>query len=89
MMTKEDIDRIIDQQGVYEIKYGIHIIHIGIIKWSEKYPDCILCYCNEWCKYITLNYRKIENCKQYWVETWDDKELAQQERFASFCLQGR
>ena len=87
-MTKEEVDRMIDRQGVYEIKYGRYIIHIGVIKWSEIHSDCIWCYCNEWGIYITLNYKKIESCKQYWVETWDNKELAQRTGLHLFACKG-
>jgi hypothetical protein len=87
-MTKEEVDRMIDRQGVYEIKYGRYIIHIGVIKWSEIHSDCIWCYCNEWGIYITLNYKKIETCKQYWTETWDNKELAQQTGLHLFACRG-
>lgn len=87
-MTKEEVDRMIDHQGVYEIKYGRYIIHIGVIKWSDFHPGCIWCYCNEWRIYITLNYKKIESCKQYWVETWDNKELAQRTGLHLFACRG-
>lgn len=87
-MTKEEVDRMIDCQGVYEIKYGRYIIHIGVIKWSDFHPGCIWCYCNEWGIYITLNCKKIETCKQYWTETWDNKELAQRTGLHLFACRG-
>lgn len=66
-MNREEINKIIDNQGVYEVTYKDYLIHIEKIEWDMKYENCISCYCYEWRKDTTLNIEKIESCKEYWT----------------------
>lgn len=71
-MDKEVINEMIERQGVYEITYkkdeDVKIRHISNMMISLDYGDsCISAYCNEACKELTFNTKKILSIKEYWI----------------------
>lgn len=82
-MDKEVINEMIERQGVYEITYkkdeDVKIRHISNIMISPDYGDsCISAYCNEACKELTFNTKKILSIKEYWIGIMSKDETAPQ-----------
>ena len=83
-MTLEEINTIIDCQGVYEISYCKdnieHLWHISNIEISKDYPGkCIIAYCHEVDKDLTFRIDKIVSAKQYWIEILSEDLVAEKE----------
>jgi hypothetical protein len=75
-MTLEQINSMIESQGVYEISYRKddteHLWHISDIELSKEYPEkYILAYCHEVEKELTFSINKIAAAKKYWIELLD------------------
>lgn len=76
-MTLEEINSMIECQGVYEISYRKdnteHLWHISNIEISKEYPGkCILAYCHEVEKDLTFSINKIASAQKYWTEILDE-----------------
>ena len=76
-MTLEEINIMIECQGVYEISYlkdnTEHLWHISNIEIAKEYSGkCILAFCHEVEKDLTFSISKIVTAKRYWVDILDE-----------------
>lgn len=80
-MTLEEINSIIESQGVYEILYQKdsteHLWHISNIEISKEYQGkCILAFCHEVEKDLTFSISRIISAKRYWIEILNEDLIA-------------
>ena len=78
-MAQQEIQEMIECQGVWEIVYKkdpsieTRIWHISNIDYSDKYPHCIIAFCHELGDDVTFSFRKIKSAKRYWINFYDDE----------------
>ncbi len=81
-MTFEEIASMVESQGVYEIVYlkdnTERIWHISNIESLKEYNNkCIVAYCHELKKDLTLAIKSILSAKRYWIDIFDESNTAE------------
>ena len=82
-MRKEEINEILEWQGVYEIVYrkddDERIWHISNIELHKDYEgNVITAYCHELEKDINYSIFKIVSAKRYWIDILEENDVAPQ-----------
>ncbi|MBO6033514.1 MAG: hypothetical protein J6Q22_19035 [Prevotella sp.] len=92
-MTIEQINEMIEYQGVYEIVYKKmeeeRTWHISNIELSKEHGDnCISAFCHEVDKDLLFSIKKILSAKRYWIDILDEEEQAPQSGVYLFICRG-
>ena len=92
-MKKEEINEILEYQGVYEIVYrkddDERIWHISNIEVHKDYEgNVITAYCHELERDINFSISKIVSAKRYWIDILDDNDVAPQSGIYLFVCRG-
>ncbi len=92
-MRKEEINEILECQGVYEIVYrkddDERIWHISNIELHKDYEgNVITAYCHELEKDINYSISKIVSAKRYWIDILEEIDVAPQSGIYLFICRG-
>lgn len=92
-MIIEQIDKMIELQGVYEIVYRKedeeHTWHISYIEKHKDYDGKVItAYCHELEKDLNYSVSKIVSAQRYWIDIIEDDATAPQNGIYLFTCRG-